>query len=75
MTPIRVPVRCEHRFDDGTQCHEWEPLAHVHEPPPCRNGRDDRHHDYVLPKTVRLLVGGQQRRVRFARAVVEDSHD
>ena len=60
-----VPVYCTATFPDGKPCHAlWE--DHVHQPTPCRNGQDERHHDFLPPKTVAVLVNGQRRRVKVS---------
>ena len=37
---------CGHVFPEGRTCHAGL-TDHVHEPPPCRNGEDARHHAFT----------------------------
>ena len=67
MSAINVHVPCAaHYADDGEPCGQG-PIEHVHQPTPCQNGKDVRHHDYQPPKSVTLLIAGQRKRVRLVR--------
>lgn len=63
--PIVVRVRCTWQYTPDERCYGNGPGDHVHQPTPCANHQDDRHHAYTLPKSVTLDIGGQLRRVRF----------
>ena len=40
-------LQCDHAWpDDDHRCRQM-PLAHVHQPTPCANGQDERHHAFV----------------------------
>jgi hypothetical protein len=60
-----VRIRCEHRYSEDEQCSAWSEFEHVHQPTPCENGKDERHHQYTVPSSVTLRIGGQLKRVRF----------
>lgn len=66
MTTIYdVNVLCEGVYpDDGKRCGDLVP-AHVHQPTPCANGKDARHHAFVPPRSVTVRIGGQTRRIRL----------
>jgi len=61
---VRIPLYCTATFPEGRTCHA-ELADHVHQPKPCANGHDERHHAFVSPKSVTLEVGGQRRYVRL----------
>jgi hypothetical protein len=45
-------VICDFRWPDGQKCSSTE-FEHVHASRlnlPCRNGRPERHHEFVAPK-------------------------
>jgi len=60
---IVVPVRCTYVYPDWVACQRVA-REHVHQPLPCPNGNDGRHHDFTPPKTVRLDLG---RRIAVVR--------
>jgi hypothetical protein len=57
---VRIPVYCT-----VGDCRA-ERYDHVHQPTPCANGHDERHHEFVPPKSVSVQVDGKVRRVRVA---------
>lgn len=61
--PVSIPVRCTATFADGESCTalRW---GHVHEQTPCVNGQDARHHEFVPPKSVTVLIEGRKRRLK-----------
>ena len=62
--PTVVPLRCTapHPGRPG-QCGE-ERSAHVHLPTPCRNGKDEAHHEFAPPPAVTIEIEGKRRRVK-----------
>lgn len=61
---VTVTVECTATYPDGRRCWgDWH--AHVHQPTPCYNGHDERHHAYAPPKSVTLDIAGKRRRVRL----------
>jgi len=66
-----VRVYCTHELADRPwprQCmSQWD--DHVHQPIPCENGHDERHHAFVYPKSVSVWVAGELHRVKLRRQV------
>jgi hypothetical protein len=53
----RIPVFCTVTL--GDQPCRAERNEHVHNPTPCSNGHDERHHDFAPPKTLAVEVEGR----------------
>lgn len=60
---LDVPTPCTFRFPDGIESCAAGRGAHIHEPLPCANGKDERHHAFAPPKTVSVRIDGHVRRV------------
>lgn len=43
---MTTALQCDYDWpDDDHRCRQM-PLAHVHQPTPCVNGQDERHHEF-----------------------------